>query len=172
MNPNQNSRVWGFHSTHKCSWQEHHLDLGGYEGWQFALLGLSLGKDGNLSIEVYRKPTHIDHPLEQTGGNPDTKRLGPEVSLIHREKTKGIDTHQESAIDMWLKWTFVKSSKRRHKEPPKAESEKQKNVIPYLVGLLENFWRFFQKRKFWVNFKLGQTLRKRLVYPKAKTTRH
>uniref|UniRef100_A0A3Q3W7L0 BTB domain-containing protein n=1 Tax=Mola mola TaxID=94237 RepID=A0A3Q3W7L0_MOLML len=36
----------------------------------------------------------------QTGGNPDTKRPGPEGSLKHRGKTEGIDTHQDSAPDI------------------------------------------------------------------------
>ena len=72
----------------------------------------SLDKDGNLSIEVYTKPTYIDqyllfdshHPLEYKPSvpNPDTSRPGPEVGLKHRGKKKRIDRHQDSAPDMQL----------------------------------------------------------------------
>ena len=57
-------------------------------------------------------------------------------------------------------WTLVKSSKRCHKE-----KEKQMNmVILYLASP--------KKHKIQVNFKLGQTLRSRLVRPKDKTPTH
>ena len=48
---------------------------------------------------------------------------------------------------MWLpKVDLCHLLKRHHKEPPKAESEKWKNVvIPYVAGLSEKFRRLFQK---------------------------
>ena len=67
----------------------------------------SFVKDGNLSIELYKKPTHkyllfdFHHPLEHKLGFIWTL-AGPEGSLQHRGKAKGIDTHQDHAPDMWL----------------------------------------------------------------------
>ena len=51
---------------------------------------VSLGKDVNLSIEVYRKPMTTG---SQTWDNPDTTRLDSEGSLKHKGKTEGIDAH-------------------------------------------------------------------------------
>ena len=73
----------------------------------------------------------------------------------------------------YSKWTFVNSSERHNKEQPKAESEKRKNVvIPYMAGLSDLIQKNLPKTQTQVKFKLGQTLKQRLVHPKDKTASH
>ena len=119
---------------------------------------VSLGKDGNLRIDVYRKPTHIDqyflfdshHPLEHILEVIQMlQNQAKKVPSSTNRKQKEL-THIEVVFQTcgYSKWTFVNSSERHNKEQPKAESEKRKNVvIPYMAGLLEKFRRIFRKHK-------------------------
>ena len=128
----------------------------------FLYCAVSCAMDGNLSIELYRKPTHrpvpvvrlLPPPGAQTRGNPDTRRLAKNVSSNTKGKQKE-RTHIKKALQTcgYPKWTSVKSSKRRHREPPKTERDKRRKVvIPYVAGLSEKFRRIFQKHKIQVNF--------------------
>ena len=76
-------------------------------------------------------------------------RLSQRVPSNTGQKQKEL-THIKTALQTYAypKGTFVKSSKRHHKEPPKAESGKKEDVvIPYVIGLSEKFRRILQNHK-------------------------
>ena len=114
---------------------------------------VSLVKDGNLSIEIYRKPTHTDqyllfdshHPLAHKPGVTWTLKDRPQkVPSITEGKQKEL-RHIKTALQTC---DLVKLSKRRPKELPETERENRKKlVIQYVAGLMEKFRRIFQKHK-------------------------
>ena len=82
-------------------------------------------------------------------GNLDTTRLGPECYVKHIVKTKGIDTHQDSAPDMWLPKVDLCQIFQKMSQKNTAESEKWEKCGHPLCGRknLEESSRYTKQNK-------------------------
>ncbi|KAM4589401.1 uncharacterized protein V3H82_003528 isoform 2-T2 [Fundulus diaphanus] len=138
--------------------------------------------DGNLNIEVYRKPTHTDQYLLFDSHHPLEHKLSVIRTLQHRAehvptKTEGKHKEQKHIRDAlqtcgYPNWAFVKSARKSKRPAAEHNGEKNKRksiVIPYVAGVSEKLKRIFSKHKIPVHFKPNRTLRQRLVHPKDKT---
>ena len=138
MVQNQNSRIGGFHLTHKCSEKNINFYRDDIKDNSLPFLDclVSLSKDGNLSTEVYRRPIHTDkyllfdsHLLEHKLWVIQTlKDWAQKVSSSTEGNQKEL-THIKTVLQTcgYPKWTSVKSSKRCNKEPHKAGQKGKKN---------------------------------------------
>ncbi|XP_061603008.1 uncharacterized protein LOC133464838 [Cololabis saira] len=149
--------------------------------------GISLGGEGELQVEVYRKPTHTDQYLMFDSHHPLEHKLGVIRTLQHRAKT--VPTNPEARdkeqkhIKQALKqchypeWAFTKTQKNQQKDPKPGNTKTPKPrrshvVVPYVAGLSEKFRRVFSKHNIPVYFKPKNTLRQRLVHPKDQIPKH
>ncbi|TWW61021.1 hypothetical protein D4764_05G0011110 [Takifugu flavidus] len=143
---------------------------------------VKITEDRNLTIEVYRKPTHTDQYLQFDSHHPLEHKLGVIRTLQHRAREipttsqgrKKEQDHIKTALKTcgYPDWAFTKTS--RKPDPSKGEEERNKRCsvsIPYLSGISEKFRRILQKHDIPVHFKPSNTLRWRLVHPKDKTPR-
>ncbi|KAL3972435.1 transcription elongation factor S-II [Sarotherodon galilaeus] len=144
-------------------------------------------ENGNLNIEVYRKPTHTDQYLLFDSHHPLEHKLGVIRTLHHRaehvpskpEGKKKEHTHVKEALKTcgYPNWAFIKSAKRHRKEdqtPAREDKKDRRNniVIPYVAGVSEKLRRVFSKHDIPVYFRPSNTLRHKLVHPKDKTPKH
>ena len=124
---------------------------------------VKMKKDRNLSIEVYRKPTHTDKYLHFDSHHPLEHKLGVIKTLQHRAKeisatTQGTKKEQEH-IKTALKtcgypdWTFSKTFRKRDNKKEEDRKKRHSNSIPYLSGVSEKFRRILQKHEIPVQFK-------------------
>ncbi|TWW74321.1 hypothetical protein D4764_14G0003220 [Takifugu flavidus] len=98
----------------------------------FKKIAVKITEDRNLTIEVYRKPTHTNQYLQFDSHHPLEHKLGVIKTLQHRAK---------------------KTSRKR--DPSKEEEEKDKGhsvSIPYLSGVSEKLRRILQKHDIPVQF--------------------
>ncbi|KAL3978929.1 G2/M phase-specific E3 ubiquitin-protein ligase [Sarotherodon galilaeus] len=144
-------------------------------------------ENGNLNIEVYRKPTHTDQYLLFDSHHPLEHKLGVIRTLHHRaehvpskpEGKKKEHTHVKEALKTcgYPNWAFIKSAKSHRKEDQTPAREDKKDrcnniVIPYVAGVSEKLRRVFSKHDIPVYFRPSNTLRHKLVHPKDKTPKH
>ncbi|XP_065326070.1 uncharacterized protein LOC135932513 [Pelmatolapia mariae] len=144
-------------------------------------------ENGNLNIEVYRKPTHTDQYLLFDSHHPLEHKLGVIRTLHHRaehvpskpEGKKKEHTHVKEALKTcgYPNWAFIKSAEMHRKEdqtPAREDKKDRRNniVIPYVAGVSEKLRRVFSKHDIPVYFRPSNTLRQKLVHPKDKTPKH
>ena len=139
-------------------------------------------EDRNVSIEVYRKPTHTDQYLRFDSHHLLEHKLGVIKTLQHRaneiptttQGTKKEEQHLKTALRTcgYPGWAFSKSSRKRDPKKEEDRNKRRSNSIPYLSGVSEKFRRILQKHDIPVQFKPSNTLRQRLVHPEDKTPRH
>ncbi|CAF94542.1 unnamed protein product [Tetraodon nigroviridis] len=116
---------------------------------------IRIEEDRNLSIEIYRKPTHTDQYLLFDSHHPLEHKLGVNKTLQHRatkvpttsQGRKKEQDHLTTALKTcgYPDWAFTKTRKKR---VPSNEEEKDKRhsvSIPYMAGVSEKFRRIFQK---------------------------
>jgi hypothetical protein len=143
---------------------------------------VKIKEDRNLSIEIYRKPTHTDQYLLFDSHHPLEHKLGVIKTLQHRAKEVPIITQGKKKEQEHLKtalktcgypdWAFTKTSKKRDPSKEEERNKRHSISIPYLSGVSEKFRRILQKCDIPVQFKPSNTLRQKLVHPKDKTPRH
>ncbi|TWW69287.1 hypothetical protein D4764_18G0000930 [Takifugu flavidus] len=134
---------------------------------------VKITEDRNLTIEVYRKPTHTDQYLQFNSHHPLEHRLGVIRTLQHWAReilaTSQGRKKEQDHIKAALKTcgdpdlAFTKTSRKR--DPSKGEEERNKCrsvSIPYLSRVSEKFRRILQKHDIPVHFKPSNTLRQRL----------
>ncbi|XP_054861960.1 uncharacterized protein LOC129347772 [Amphiprion ocellaris] len=138
--------------------------------------------NGELNIEVYRKPTHTDQYLLFDSHHPLEHKLGVIRTLKHRAQNIPSEAdgkrrehkHIHSALQTcgYPNWAFIKTAKKR-REDKKDEDHKKRNniVIPYVAGISEKLRRIFNTHQIPVHFKPSNTLRQKLVHPKDKIPR-
>ncbi|XP_070401572.1 uncharacterized protein [Nothobranchius furzeri] len=144
-------------------------------------------ENGNLNIEVYRKPTHTDQYLLFDSHHSLEHKLGVIKTLHHRaehvpskpEGKKKERTHIKESLKTcgYPNWAFIKSAKMHRKEDQTPAREDKKDrcnnlVIPYVAGVSEKLRRVFSKHNIPVYFRPSNTLRHKLVHPKDKTAKH
>ncbi|XP_050957575.1 uncharacterized protein LOC127158535, partial [Labeo rohita] len=149
--------------------------------------GMYLENEGDLQVEVYRKPTHTDQYLMFDSHHPLEHKLGVIRTLQHRAGT--IPTNQEARIKEqkhiekalkqchYPKWAFIKAQKNKPNDPKSGNIKIKRPrrshvVIPYVAGLSEKFRRVFSKHNIPVYFKPKNTLRQMLVHPKDQVPKH
>ncbi|TWW53916.1 hypothetical protein D4764_0197150, partial [Takifugu flavidus] len=116
-----------------------------------------LSEDRNLTIEVYRKPTHTDQYLQFDSHHPLEHKLGVIRTLQHRAREipttsqgrKKEQDHIKTALKTcgYPDWAFTRTSRKRDlSKGEEEERNKRRSVsIPYLSGVSEKFRRILQK---------------------------
>ena len=152
--------------------------------------------DGNLSITVYRKPTHIDQYLQWDSHHHLSANFSVIHTLSHRAQTvcsspellQKEKAHLRKALTQckYPKWVLDKVEKRLNKLSTDATygannwgttgaqattnevKTKGHIVILYTQGLCENSKKICGRYGIWTHFKGSNTTRNLLVYPKDK----
>ena len=152
--------------------------------------------DGNLSITVYRKPTHMDQYLQWDSHHHLSLKFSVIHTLTHRAQTVCSNpellykekAHLRKALTRcyYPKWALDKVEKRFNKPPrevtdgasnqgtvgaqPTTNDVKTKGniVIPYTQGLCESINKICGRYGIQTHFKGSNTIRNLLVSPKDK----
>ena len=152
--------------------------------------------DGNLSITVYRKPTHTDQYLQWDSQHHLPAKFSVIHTLTHRAQTVCINpellckekAHLRKALTQckYPKWTLDKVEKRLNKpsrevtdgannqgttgtQPSTSEDKTNSHiVIPYTQGLCESIKKICGRYGIQIHFKGSNTIRNLLVSPKDK----
>ena len=159
----------------------------------------SIGKpeaDGNLSITVYRKPTHMDQYLQWDSHHHLSAKFSVINTLTHRAQTvfsnpellcKEMD-HPRKALTQckYPKWALDKVAKRLNR-PSREVTDRANNqgtagaqpttnevktkghiIITYTQGLCESIKKICGRYGIQTHFKDGSTIKNLLVSPKDK----
>ena len=152
--------------------------------------------NGNLSITVYRKPTHTDQYLQWDSHHTLSVKFSVINTLSHRAQTvcsnpellKQEKEHLRKALTKckYPKWALDKVEKRLNKPsseaidgvnnqganstPAATREVKSKGhiVIPYTQGLCESIKKICGRYGIQTHFKGGSTIKNLLVSPKDK----
>ena len=145
---------------------------------------LSQPKDENISISVYRKPTHTDRYLNFNSSHPISAKKAVVRALMdrtenvcsdpdilvkeveHLGKVLSYNNYPQWLIDKWGK--SEKSGSLIH--PDTGHEIKKQFFIsaPYFPGLSESFKKIFRYTTIQICFKGVNTLKSMLMHPKDK----
>ena len=139
-----------------------------------------LEADGNLSITVYRKPTHTDQYLQWDSRHHLSAKFSVINTLTQSAQTvcsnpellhKEMD-HLRKALTQckYPKWALDKVEKRLNRPSREVTDgvNNQGTVIPYTQGLCESIKTFCGWYGIQTHFKGGNTIKNLLVFPKDK----
>ena len=153
--------------------------------------------DGNLSITVYRKPTHIHQYLQWDSHHHLSAKLSVIHTLTHRaqivcsnpELLHKEKTHPRKVLTQWKypKWALDKEEKRLNKPSREVtdwvnsqgtigaqhstnEVKTKGHILkPYTQGLYEIIKKICGRYGIQIHFKGSNTIRNLLVFPTTKT---
>ena len=142
-------------------------------------------EDGNLKLQIYRKPTHTDQYLNFASHHPIEHKLSVVRTLLDRSQslvTETTDKEEEKHVEKALRscgypeWTFKKV--KNQMESTKMKTKKKKNqddskrrtqvVLPYVEKVSETVARVFWKHNVSVAMRPVKTLKRILMHPKDK----
>ena len=152
--------------------------------------------DGNLSITVYRNPTHTDQYLQWDSHHHLSAKLSVINTLTHRAQTvcsnpellhKEMDYLRKALTQCkYPKWAFDKVEKRLNRpirevtdgannqsttgaQPTTNEVKTKGHIfIPYTPGLSESIKKICGRYGIWTHFTGSSTIKNLLVSPKDK----
>ena len=152
--------------------------------------------DGNLSITVYRKPTHMGQYQQWDSHHHLSAKFSVINTLMHRAQTvcsnpellcKEMDYLRKTLTQCkYLKWALDKVEKRLNTPSREVTEEasnqgtagtqpttnevktKGHNVIPYTQGLCESIKKICGKYGIQTHFKCGSTINNLMVSPRDK----
>ena len=144
-------------------------------------------EDGDVKLQVYRKPTHTDQYLNFNSHHPIEHKLSVVRTLLERSQSLISDKDDKQQEDKYVEgvlrscgypdWTFrkvkgqmesVKTKKVNKKRQLDFSSKRSQVVIPYVAKVSETVARLFRKHQVPVAMRPIRTLKRLLVHPKDK----
>jgi len=144
---------------------------------------LVVRNEGDVKLQIYRKPTHTDQYLIFSSHHLIEHKLSVVWTLSERSQSLTSDSHDRQLEDAHVEkslwscgypdWTFHKvKDQMRMKATQRKQINESENrrpiVLPYVKGTPERLARGIKKHRVPVSIRPVRTLRKQLVHPKDK----